>query len=72
MIVVCALAFEATMDRLAADPALRAQPWDLAVGTESLPPARVDRLLDGVPGVETVGRRYQLLASAGGWSWRCA
>jgi putative ABC transport system permease protein len=31
MIAVCALAFEATMDRLLADPALRAQPWDVRV-----------------------------------------
>jgi putative ABC transport system permease protein len=65
MIVVCALAFEATMDRLAADPALRAQPWDLAVETESLAPERVDRLLADVPGIAEVGRRYAMPASAG-------
>jgi putative ABC transport system permease protein len=66
MVVVCALAFEATMDRLAADPALRAQPWDIAVDTQDMPPERVDRLLAGAPGVEAVGRRYSLVALAGG------
>jgi putative ABC transport system permease protein len=66
MIVVCTLAFEATMDRLAADPALRAQPWDVTVDTEGMPPAQVDRLLASVPGVATVGRRYSLLALADG------
>jgi putative ABC transport system permease protein len=66
MVVVCALAFEATMDRLAADPALRAQPWDLAVDTQTTPPERVDRLLAGAPGVAAVGRRYSLVALAGG------
>ena len=44
-VVVCALAFEATMDRLAAEPALRAQPWDLTVDTDGMTPERVDRLL---------------------------
>ena len=64
--VVCALAFETTMDRLAADPALRAQPWDVAVFTDSMPPEQVDRLLASVPGVEAVGRRYGVLATARG------
>lgn len=64
--VVCALAFETTMDRLAADPALRAQPWEVAVFTESMPPERVDRLLASLPGVEAVGRRYGVLAMADG------
>jgi len=66
MVVVCALAFEATMDRLAADPALRAQPWDMTVDTQNLAPERVDRLLAGAPGVAAVGRRYSLVALAGG------
>ena len=56
--VVCALAFEATMDRLAAEPALRAQPWDLTVDTDGMAPERVDRLLASAPGVADVGRRY--------------
>ena len=38
--VVCALAFETTMDRLAADPALRAQPWEVAVFSDSMPAER--------------------------------
>jgi putative ABC transport system permease protein len=65
-IVVCALAFEATMDHLAADPALRAQPWDLDVNSAGMPADRVDRLLPGVPGVTAVARRYDILASSGG------
>jgi putative ABC transport system permease protein len=64
--VVCALAFETTMDRLAADPSLRAQPWEVAVFTDSLPPEQVDRLLASLPGVEAVGRRYGVPASASG------
>jgi putative ABC transport system permease protein len=66
MMVVCALAFEATMDRLAADPALRAQPWDVAVDSEGMPAAQVDRALAAVPGVATVGRRYDILTTSGG------
>jgi putative ABC transport system permease protein len=64
--VVCALAFETTMDRLSADPALRAQPWDVAVFTDSMPAEEVDRLLASVPGVEAVGRRYGVLSMARG------
>ena len=64
--VVCALAFETTMDRLATDPALRAQPWEVAVFTDSMPPEEVDRLLASLPGVEAVGRRYGVLATARG------
>jgi putative ABC transport system permease protein len=66
VVVVCALAFEATMDRLAADPALRAQPWELAVYMDGTAPARVDRLLGSAPGVTDVARRYGILATAGG------
>jgi putative ABC transport system permease protein len=65
-VVVCALAFEATMDRLAAEPALRAQPWDLTVDTDGLAPQAVDRLLASAPGVADVGRRYGVLATARG------
>ncbi len=64
--VVCALAFETTMDRLAADPALRAQPWEVAVFTESMPPDEVDGLLASLPGVKAVGRRYGVVATADG------
>ncbi len=64
--VVCALAFEATMDRLAADPALRAQPWEVAVFSDSMPADEVDALLASLPGVEAVGRRYGVLAMANG------
>ena len=64
--VVCALAFETTMDRLAADPSLRAQPWEVAVFTDSMPAEEVDRLLASLPGVEAVGRRYGVLAMANG------
>jgi putative ABC transport system permease protein len=64
--VVCVLAFEATMDRLADDPALQAQPWDLAVYTDAMPPAQVDRLLASVPGVDVVGHRYGVLVMLGG------
>jgi putative ABC transport system permease protein len=66
MMVVCGLAFEATMDRLAADPALRAQPWDVSVDSEGMPAARVDRVLASVPGVATVGRRYDVRTTSGG------
>jgi putative ABC transport system permease protein len=64
--VVCVLAFEATMDRLAADPALQGQPWDMAVFTEAMRPAEVDRLLAGVPGVAVVGHHYGTVLRAGG------
>jgi putative ABC transport system permease protein len=64
--VVCALGFETTMDRLAADPSLRAQPWEAAVFTDSMEPVEVDRVLADLPGVETVGRRFSVLATAGG------
>jgi putative ABC transport system permease protein len=64
--VVAVLSFETTMDRLVADPALQGQPWDLAVFTESMPPERVDRLLEAAPGVDVVGHRYDVLVMAGG------
>jgi putative ABC transport system permease protein len=65
-VVVCALAFEATMDRLASDPALRAQPWDLNVNDAGMPADRVDRALATVPGVADVARRYEILTTARG------
>jgi putative ABC transport system permease protein len=64
--VVAVLAFETTMDRLVADPALQGQPWDMAVFTESMQPGEVDRLLAKVPGVDVVGRRYSVPVMAGG------
>ena len=64
--VVCVLAFEATIDRLVANPALEGEPWDVAVYTEAMRPAEVDRLLASVPELRVVGRRYDLLAVAGG------
>ena len=64
--VVAVLAFETTMDRLAADPALQGQPWDMAVFTDSMPSGRVDRLLATVPGVDVVGHRFHVLVMAGG------
>ena len=65
-VVVCALAFEATMDRLAAEPALRAQPWDIAVHRGDAAPSGSTALLASLPGVADVGRRYGVLAMAGG------
>ena len=63
VLVVCALAFEATMDRLAADPALRAQPWDVKVAAAALPAARIDRLVDR-PGVAAMARVSELALTA--------
>jgi hypothetical protein len=45
---------------------LHAQPWELVVNSEGMPPRRVDRLLASVPGVAAVGRRYGTVAMAGG------
>jgi putative ABC transport system permease protein len=64
--VVAVLAFETTMDRLVADPALQGQPWDMLVFTEELEAERVDRLLATVPGIDVVGHRYSVLVMAGG------
>jgi putative ABC transport system permease protein len=46
MIGVCALAFESTMDRLLADPALRAQPWDVRITPSGVSPAQGERLAE--------------------------
>jgi putative ABC transport system permease protein len=64
--VVCVLAFEATIDRLVAEPALEGEPWDMAVFTDAMRPADVDRLLAGVEGVAVVGHRYDVLTTARG------
>jgi hypothetical protein len=45
LLVVCALGIEATMDRLARDPALRAQPWDVEVTPLGMPSRDVERLV---------------------------
>ena len=71
VIVVCALAFEATMDRVGSDSALRGQPWDLAVfGGTGVGPERMDALLAEVPGVAEVGRMYEIPLVAGGTTLR--
>jgi putative ABC transport system permease protein len=57
-LVVCAMGFEATMDRLASDNALRAQPWDLCVHATGVPTATVDRELTAARGVASVARVY--------------
>jgi putative ABC transport system permease protein len=58
VLVVCAMGFEATMDRLASDNSLRAQPWDLRIHAAALPPAAVDRALTGERDVASVARVY--------------
>ena len=58
ILVVCAMGFEATMDRLATDNALRAQPWDLRIHATGVAPGVVDRELTAARGVGTVARVY--------------
>ena len=65
-VVVCALAFEATMDRLAAEPALRAQPWDLTRGHRRHGAGARRSPAGAAPGVADVGRRYGIPATADG------
>ena len=60
--VVCALAFEATMDRLAADPAVLARPGEVAPSATRCR-AGGRPAAASLPGVEAVGRRYGVL----GW-----
>ena len=55
-----AMGFEATMDRLAADPALRAQPYDLRLSA-ALPGAEVDRLLERHAEVAAVARVREIV-----------
>jgi putative ABC transport system permease protein len=59
-LVATAMSFEATMDRLASDPAMRAQPYELRVQS-SLPPAEVDRLLDRRGEVTAVARVREIV-----------
>jgi putative ABC transport system permease protein len=58
-VLVCAMGFEATTDRVGTDSALRAQPWDLGVSTNSMAPERVDALLRARPDVAAVARVYE-------------
>ena len=59
-LVATAMSFEATMDRLGSEPALRAQPYDLRVESD-LPAAQVDRLLARRGDVTAVARVRQML-----------
>ena len=59
-LVATAMSFEATMDRLASDPGLRAQPYELRVQS-SLPPAEVDRLLARRGEVTAVARVREIV-----------
>jgi putative ABC transport system permease protein len=59
VLIVCAMGFEATMNRLASDEALRAQPWDIAVDSTAVAPEQVDRLLRRQPDVAAVARLYE-------------
>jgi putative ABC transport system permease protein len=63
-LVSTAMGFEATMDRLASEPALRGQPWDLRVQS-SLPAAEVDRMLAGRGEITAVARVRELLMIGG-------
>jgi putative ABC transport system permease protein len=60
-----AMGFEATMDRLAADPALRAQPFDLRLSA-ALPGGEVDRLLARHGEVAAVARVREIVLTGRG------
>ena len=62
-LVATAMGFEATMDRLGSDSALRAQPYELSVES-ALPPAQVDGLLERTPGVTAVARIREIVLTA--------
>ena len=64
-LVATAMSFEATMDRLASDPGLRAQPYELRVQS-SLPPAEVDRLLARRGEVTAVARVREIVMTGRG------
>ena len=64
-LVATAMGFEATMDRLASDPAMRAQPYELRVQS-SLPPAEVDRLLARRGEVTAVARVREIVMTGRG------
>ena len=59
------MGFEATMDRLGNDPALRAQPYELRVES-SLPAAEVDRLLARRGEVTAVARVREIFMTGRG------
>jgi putative ABC transport system permease protein len=62
-LVATAMGFEATMDRLGSDSALRAQPYELSVES-ALPPAQVDRLLERTPEVSAIARIREIVLTA--------
>ena len=64
-LVATAMGFEATMDRLASDPALRAQPYELRVES-SLSAAEVDRLLARRGEVTAVARIREIVMTGRG------
>ena len=64
-LLATAMSFEATMDRLGNDPALRAQPYDLRLESE-LPAAEVDRLLARRGEVTAVARVREMLMTGRG------
>ena len=64
-LVATAMGFEATMDRLGSDPALRAQPYELRVES-SLPAAAVDRLLARRGEVTAVARIREIVMTGRG------
>jgi putative ABC transport system permease protein len=59
-LVAIAMSFEATMDRLGVDPALRAQPYELSVES-ALPERQIDRLLARRPEVTAVARMREIV-----------
>jgi putative ABC transport system permease protein len=59
VLVVCAMGFEATINRLSTDSALRAKPWELRVSGVAMPRSAVDRLLLGEKDVTAVARVYE-------------
>jgi putative ABC transport system permease protein len=59
-LVATAMSFEATMDRLGADPALRAQPYELSVES-ALPERQLDRLLARRPEVTAVSSMREIV-----------
>ena len=64
-LVATAMSFEATMDRLASDPGLRAQPYELRVQS-TLPAAEVDRLLARRGEVTAVARVREIVMTGRG------
>ena len=63
-LVGTAMGFEATIDRLSRDSALRAQPYDVRVDTAELPAAAVDRMLAARRDVAAVARIHEVPMTA--------